>query len=292
MKKQKEIPYRDLDYIKDNPVSFEIQHFIKKPKDKMPHDEEGTHRHNFYILAFVNEAVGGSSVDFKTFLTKEKVKKIAMVIRPEQVHIPKEVISADTMLMRFTKDFLQSDRFPILDENENVNLIRLTQKEYDTVYRLVENVYEEFYSNGEWKYDIIQSHLNSILALLSRFYLNKKPKEKLKDQNDDIPAKFKKLVNENYISTRKVEDYASKLYVSAGHLNDLVKQKTGKSAKDLINERLLLEAKRLLYYNDNSIKEICEILQFNEMAYFSRFFKNHTGKSPNDFRLKFLRKNH
>lgn len=215
-----------------------------------------------------------------------------MIIRPEQVHIQKEIISADTMLMRFTKDFLHSDRYPILDENENVNLIRLTQEEYDKVYRLVENVCEEFYSNGEWKYDIIQSHLNSILALLSRFYLNKKTKEKLKDQNDDIPAKFKKLVNENYISTRKVKDYASKLFVSAGHLNDLVKQKTGKSSKDLINERLLLEAKRLLYYNFNSIKEICEILQFTEMAYFSRFFKNHTGKSPNDFRLKFLRKNH
>ena len=284
------IPYRDLNYIENNSLPFEIQHFIKRKNDKIDLNDYDPHRHNFYVLSLMNEALGENSVDFIKFSSNKKIKKIILLIRPEQVHISEKVISADVMLLRFSKDFLQTDKYPVLNETENVNLLRLKPKEYDSIYALALKIYEEFYSSAEWKFEIIQSYLNSILVLLSRSYLSNKLAQKENSVFEDLTSKFQKLVNEKYITIRKVDEYANLLFVSPGHLNDTVKAKIGKTAKEIILERLMLEAKRLLYYNDNSIKEISDILEFNDVSYFSRFFKNSTGESPLEFRQKFREK--
>ncbi len=290
MKSENNIPYRNLDYIENNELPFEIQHFIKRKNDKMESTDENPHRHNFYILSFVNEAIGGGSVDFQKYYSKKTVKKVVMLIRPEQVHISGKIVYADTVLLRFTRDFLQSDKYPLLDENQNINLINLKPDDYDSIYSLVMKIYDEFYSAGEWKFEIIQSYLNTILVLLSRAFIRSAPLNKKKNISDSLVTRFQKLVNEKFISMRKVEKYAELLFVSSGHLNDSVKDNTGKTAKEIISERISLEAKRLLYYNDNSIKEISDLLEFNDVAYFSRFFKNITGLSPQDFRSKFRKK--
>jgi AraC family transcriptional activator of pobA len=102
---------------------------------------------------------------------------------------------------------------------------------------------------------------------------------------------FKKLINTNYLNHLSVSDYASSLNITPNHLNALCKKYEGRTAIQLIQERLLLESKRLLYATDMNIKEISYHLRFEDVPYFNRFFKKLTELTPIQYRECF-QKNH
>ncbi|VAX18427.1 Transcriptional regulator, AraC family [hydrothermal vent metagenome] len=81
-------------------------------------------------------------------------------------------------------------------------------------------------------------------------------------------------------------DYAKELFVTPDHLNRIVKLLTGKTTKEFIQSRISVEAKRMFYLSNLSIKEIGYKLGFSEPANFSAFFKKCTGKSPSTFKKK------
>jgi len=101
-----------------------------------------------------------------------------------------------------------------------------------------------------------------------------------------IYKNFKQLVVNHVLEEVKVSDYAKRLFVSAGHLNDVVKEITGKNAKNIINEQRILEAKRLLFWTNTPIREVAYKTGFDDPAYFTRFFKKYTGMLPSDFQNK------
>ena len=101
-----------------------------------------------------------------------------------------------------------------------------------------------------------------------------------------IAGQFKKLLEKNFIDIREVSQYASMLHVTPKHLSDVVKEHTGRTPRELINEVLLLEAKVLLGSTDLSINEIAHRLKFGDQAHFSHFIKLHTGTSPLALRKK------
>ena len=88
------------------------------------------------------------------------------------------------------------------------------------------------------------------------------------------------LTDQHFLDTTQVGKYADMLYVTPGHLNDLIKSMTGKTAKQLIDEKRVMEAKRLLFWGEHSVKEIAHHLNFEDDGYFNRYFKKHTGQTP------------
>lgn len=74
------------------------------------------------------------------------------------------------------------------------------------------------------------------------------------------------------------------LNISAGHLNDVVRKESGKNASAIIHERMILEAKRMLYHSSESIKEIAMNLNYEDPSHFVRFFRQCTGQTPGEFR--------
>ncbi|MGK5078746.1 helix-turn-helix domain-containing protein [Janthinobacterium sp. HLX7-2] len=80
--------------------------------------------------------------------------------------------------------------------------------------------------------------------------------------------------------------YAQCIGITATHLNPIARGHAGKSALELIHERVLLEAKRNLAYTSMTINVLSYALGFAEPAYFARFFKRHTGVTPKDFRMQ------
>ncbi len=92
---------------------------------------------------------------------------------------------------------------------------------------------------------------------------------------------------DNHFRTRKqVTDYANELFVSPGHLTDVVKKVTGHSASYHIRQRTVQEAKRMLMYNDVNMKMVAYTLGFEDLSHFSKYFKNATGMRFTDFKKK------
>lgn len=97
---------------------------------------------------------------------------------------------------------------------------------------------------------------------------------------------FVLLLEDHYITEKSVDFYATKLNLSAKRLNQILKQKTGKTISQILQERTLTEAKHLLFVGKKSIKEIAYTLGFQDASYFSRFFKKMTKLSPEEFRIQ------
>ena len=93
-----------------------------------------------------------------------------------------------------------------------------------------------------------------------------------------------RCLNENFHELKTPQQYALKLNISASYLNTICKEIYDTSVSDIIKERVILEAKRLLVHTDLSVSEISYKLGFSDNSYFGRYFKKSMGISPEKFR--------
>lgn len=96
--------------------------------------------------------------------------------------------------------------------------------------------------------------------------------------------RFRALVDAHFREHRPVENYAAELCLTAGHLSRLCREVLGMSSLDVINARVVHEAERELVYSILGIKQIAGLLGFSDDAYFGRFFRKQTGRTPTEFR--------
>ncbi len=130
---------------------------------------------------------------------------------------------------------------------------------------------------------MITALLTVLLTYLSRLYTEQYR------HSDTLPDKlllksFVAKVNECFRELHEVRKYAALLHISAGHLGEVVKAQSGRLAIRHIHERILLEARRLLFHTSRSAKEIAFTLGFRDASYFNRFFKRETGDTPTGYR--------
>lgn len=106
-------------------------------------------------------------------------------------------------------------------------------------------------------------------------------------KESQLVTRYKKMVTQNFITLRNVKDYAGKMAVSPNHLSKIIKQETGKTAGEFIDEMLIMEIKALLRYSALSISEITYQLDFTDTSHLSKFFKKYTSLTPLEYRKKF-----
>lgn len=161
--------------------------------------------------------------------------------------------------------------------------IVLTPEEYNQLEPLMQNIKDEICRYQIKDKHILRALLYQVLMLLNRMYASYYPPTHVNQANRYI-QKFLYLVNTNYWNNRFVDFYAQELNITAGHLNDLVKQHLGISAKQYILNRTMLEAKRLLSYTELSVDEIATHLHYENTSYFVRAFRSHANQTPLRFR--------
>jgi AraC-like DNA-binding protein len=105
----------------------------------------------------------------------------------------------------------------------------------------------------------------------------------------DLVRRFNLLVENHYRQFHQVQDYANLLNKSPKTLSNLFAQYNHKTPLQVIKDRIVIEAKRLLHYTDKSAKEIAFELGFDDPANFSRFFKQQTGLPPSDFKVNLVK---
>lgn len=175
------------------------------------------------------------------------------------------------------------NNFSFFDLSES-NIIALSPSKINEVLDDFKKLYKEFNTSSVYREEILQT---SLLALLYKFKGIQEEFSMLEivpSKKQTIVFKFKNLVNNLFITYKHVSDYAVKLYVSANTLNKIVKDLTGKTAKEIINEKVILESKKMLLYTSNDISEIAFTIGFDEPTHFIRFFKAQTQQTPKEYR--------
>lgn len=143
------------------------------------------------------------------------------------------------------------------------------------------------YASRETGRDIMLSALvQTLLVWLQRRRFAELGEELSQNRGQQHMGAFIQLLEQHYREHWPIERYASTLGVSAPHLNALCRRLCHQSALQVIHQRLLLEAKRILVYTTMTVGQVADSLGFSEPAYFSRFFKRYTGTSPRAFRSR------
>jgi AraC-like DNA-binding protein len=96
--------------------------------------------------------------------------------------------------------------------------------------------------------------------------------------------RFMKLLSLHFREERSVQYYAAKMFVTPKHLTKMVKELTGKTCGEFIDEMVIAEAKILLNDSANSVANVADLLHFSDQFFFSKFFKNATGLSPSQYK--------
>jgi AraC family transcriptional activator of pobA len=250
------------------------------------------HRHDFYEILFITRGTGSHQIDFKNYIVKPNT---IFFLSPGQIHSLSLSEDIYGYIFLFTSEFYlleKTDKNKILElpffyniSNENPPLELSTGEDISFLTNLFGRASNENIRNSDAAPELISSILDLILLYCKSIYHQEKISPKMK-KGKLLVKKFKQLIEEKYEDNMQVKDYSSLLAVTPNHLNETVKNLMGRTASDLINEKMIIEIKKMLLYTDFSITEIADQLNFSDQSYFSRFFKNQTGLSPKEFRLK------
>lgn len=197
----------------------------------------------------------------------------------------------DIIAWQFNRDF-----YCIIDHDKEVScigfifssgamFIGLDEKELHKMQVLLEIFKDELEDADEIQATMLRALLVRLIVKVTR--LGKRQhvdQTKLNSSKLDIIRHFNLLVEDHYKRQHQVQFYAQQLNKSPKTLSNLFALYNHQSPLQVIQERLILEAKRLFHYTDKSAKEIAQDLGFEDAAHFSRFFKNHMNVSPSDFR--------
>jgi AraC-like DNA-binding protein len=142
-----------------------------------------------------------------------------------------------------------------------------------------------FRSTTEFRHDAIASYLKLFLIECNgHCSLHPEGNPQSEEVGRTLVKRFKELVEKHYPEWHQVKEYALHLHVTPGYLNEVIKTAIGQSAKDYIQNRIVLEARRLTLFTSKSSKEIGFELGFEDPAHFSKFVKSFTGESLAQFK--------
>lgn len=251
-------------------------------------------RKDYYFFFLVKDGTNRHWIDF---ISHEVKPGHLFFTLPHQVHLKEKHAPVGGTLLAFTEDFLLTEghgswkELPILQNQEEKQSLRLTPADQEFLTNLMDQMLAEYNEPDRFVRGMLESYLHIFLLFLSRLYQQQFDAGST-SADRSLLRRFKELIDERYDTLHQVSDYAQLLNVSPGHLNDIIRQHTGRTATSLIHQRIALESKRLLFHADLSVKEIGYSLGFDDAAYFSRFFKRLTGETPATFRNSIREKYH
>lgn len=241
------------------------------------------HKHNFYHLVFITKGSGWHEIDFK----RHNVKAGAMFfMMPAQVHSWSMSKDACGIVVEFENlSMFSSDEAFVLAEalRPSVDYMALTGEKKNTIHELYQDMLDEYEAEEKDFEILLRLNLAKLLVLFSRYIKTNLVKV---SRISKFREEFNALIEKNYKTHHNVEFYAKAMGVATKSLTAKVNRNIGKNVREIIQDRCILESKRLLAYSDLSVSEIALELGFDDPNYFTRFFKLKTKTNPGKFRQK------
>ena len=261
-------------------------------KDNLNHFPEKAHQLNFSLLVFYS---GGKTKHLVDFVWHEARKNTFFYLSKGQVNAFKFTKGVRGFIILFTEEYFKAQ----LNKLPNNAVIRLFTShlfspkiqipESSNVPKYIQLLYEEFYNDKDEfnKKNIVDALYTIIFSKLEQlkqyqtFHLN---------EIDTLEAflKFKSLLERHFTESRNADFYARKMNITYKHLNIICKEVANVTAKKFIDEFMILEAKRQLINSTIKSTELAFSLGFEEPTNFVKYFKKHTGLTPNKFKKSYL----
>jgi AraC family transcriptional regulator, transcriptional activator of pobA len=241
------------------------------------------HRHNFYMLSLVIKGNGKHVIDFEEIEIKPRR---LFFLKPEQVHFWDLHPGSALAVLQFSADFMTQlfnfNSLPAL-HTPSASYFDLISEKAERILEIIRRIEAEQTSGEAFSEKIIQAEIFILLTEIER-EIRSESAPKSRNNKYEILNNFQQLLHANYKEYKTISRYAEILGITPNYLNIIIKETTGNTANELIHNRILLEAKRLLIQHNTDITQVAYELGFSDASYFARFFKKATGQSPSDFR--------
>ncbi|MES2702302.1 MAG: helix-turn-helix transcriptional regulator [Bacteroidota bacterium] len=249
------------------------------------------HRHSFYHFVLFTEGGGFHTIDFERFPVQ--AGQVYFMI-PGQVHSWNFEGAVDGYVVNFSENLLSSfladaqypRQFPWFQGSAADSVFVLSASCLTQATELIKKIVSETLHTDNYSLDRVRACLLELFVVLRREYPEQAPNAP--QQNQLTLLNFRKLVDSYYTEKHLPKDYAAMLYITPNHLNALSKDMLGKPAGEVIRDRVLLEARRLLVNADQSIAQVGYQLGFSDNSHFTKFFKKYAGVTPDEFRKQLL----
>ncbi len=276
----------------NNCMNFEDSFYVRKFSEHLKENKfvKKPHAHNFYLVLVITEGKGKHVIDFTEY---EVAAGSVFILSPGQIH--QWILSKDVegYILFFAKEFFLHDfdtnrlnRFPFFNSTFSSPFFKLNEGQTDSILQKYHLMCTEYRNRKTDFQDIIRMYLNAMLMELTRYYPEKK-KGKYTLPYDIVQLnKFEALVDKYFRLHRPLSCYAERMHISERQLSYLCKKTINKKPSEIIAERTILEAKRLIIHSSLSIAAISEELNYNDSSYFIRLFKKVTKQTPEQFRTE------
>ncbi len=247
------------------------------------------HKHDFFLVILFTQGKGKHEVDFETFQIE---KGVLFVLKPGQMHYWELSDDVEGFIFFHSKEFfdkgfisLSIKDFDFYNSFQGTPYFKLKEKELSKIKFVMNELVTEYVNNNFLKWQKIHALIVFVYIEISR---EKHTLGNIKNQTYLTKLRqFEDLIEENFRREKFVKDYAFKLNITEKHLNRVAKSCVGKTSTQLISERTILEAKRMLIYSKLNVTQIGEELGYFDNSYFVRFFKKNVGITPFAFLVKY-----
>ncbi len=251
--------------------------------------QQPAHTLTYYDITWISEGSGFFCIDHKKYPVKPGD---VIFSRPGEIRKWDKDKIVNGYALIFEEEFLSSFfndtgflRHLSYFHPEASSMISLDNETGHRISTLIKNIKSEIDTYQVKDKHILRALLYETLMLLNRAYtdVNSPNKESLGTKNQHVD-RFVNLVNTNFKSCHSVRDYAEKLCITPNYLNETVKATTGINAKQYLQNKIILETKKMLAYTNLSVSEIASDMGFDDLSYFIRFFRKQTGCTPLEYR--------
>jgi len=252
------------------------------------YDITEAHRHSYYEIFLFAKGGGMHEIDFGAHHISDSSIHF---VSPGQVHKVRREPDSYGSILLFSKDFyhfgakadLSLFEYPFLNTHaQGMPVVNLDERQFEELQALSRAMGEEKTSNDPLAKEVIRTYLHIFLLKCKQFA--EQSANRSLSESQQYFHKLKQLLEEHYRHQHLPSFYADELEISSKKLNEICKTHTGNTVNNLIKDRLLLEAKRLLLHSDYSVKEISYFLGFDDPAYFNRFFRKNMDIAAGAFR--------
>ncbi|WP_261511385.1 AraC family transcriptional regulator [Chryseobacterium paludis] len=254
---------------------------------------EKPHRHDFYVTVLFTKGKGTHEIDFQKYDVSEGS---LFFLSPGQVHSWELSDDTDGYIFFFSQEFYDMHyvnqhlrNFPFFNSVVFSRKLQLETADLKKAVMVCKEIENEYHSQNLMKEELI-------LSLITKMYINS-ARQFSKDYNTLNSSAsvsyfkhyqdFENLLEKYFTIQKSISHYASLMDISPKHLNRITQTIVQKTATEVITERVMLEAKRMLMYLNESLVEIAFRLGYEEYSYFVRVFRKSSGITPTQFIKKY-----